>query len=80
MERHGLELGELGVTKSVGLSLHRLDLVVGTLQRSGVLLLDLPRGPCLQGMANGGTSRVPRKMFLCVRRVYDHAESRHVLR
>ena len=35
MERHDLELKELRVTESIGLSFHGLYLVVGSLQRAG---------------------------------------------
>jgi len=40
-----------------------------------VLLSDSPCAPCLRGAANGGTSRVPRKVFRCVHGVCDHAGS-----
>ena len=45
-----------------------------------VLHLDSPRGPRPRGVANGGTSRVPCKVFRCVRGVCDLAGSGHVSR
>lgn len=43
MERHALALEELGVTKSIGLSFHRLDFPVGPLEWSGGDGIFIPR-------------------------------------